>query len=369
MAQGARAMKLSGAEPHSDPAYVNVSNYWSSGTMGCEVYPQAQDSQQLLFQQLMLQQAQEQWSCGYDYANMHCSMQGDYSMSAFARTDGVAPFAPLWQEMLLDTPVQELGSFDSQLSEVLGHLLTKRSAQQEQPTSKLLASKKPKEGAASRKAAEDLKAPRLASTVLQRLGGCKPPPGLEHVASTVGSGSSTADTDDDERAMADVSFASRSSNDDDTDDDERAAATAPCPVQASPREDEQRTTLMVRNVPSWYTQEMLLMEWPIEGTGYDFLYMPHSTSTKQTSNYVFINFLTEELARAFMQKWHKQRLSLVPTPKQLNISFAEVQGREKNLVQLRKKRVQRIRVKQYQPIIVKDGRCISIEEALKGCVN
>jgi len=99
-----------------------------------------------------------------------------------------------------------------------------------------------------------------------------------------------------------------------------------------------QTTLMVRNVPVMYTQEMLLHEWPNDGS-YDFLYLPRSGAGRFNLSYAFINFVSEAQAEEFRTKWQKKRLAFYSSKKALNISYAEVQGREANLAQLKKKRV------------------------------
>jgi len=100
-----------------------------------------------------------------------------------------------------------------------------------------------------------------------------------------------------------------------------------------------KTTLMVRNIPVLYTQEMLLEEWPSDGS-WDFLYLPRSNSGAGRFNltYAFINFASEAHAVAFKEQWHKKRLASLSSKKALNISFAEVQGFEANLAQLKNKR-------------------------------
>jgi len=98
-----------------------------------------------------------------------------------------------------------------------------------------------------------------------------------------------------------------------------------------------KTTMMIRNVPVLYTQELLLKEWSHEGI-YDFLYLPAGEGRWNLS-YAFINFVSEEKAVAFKTQWQKKRLASFSAKKPLNISFAEVQGLEANLAQLKKKRV------------------------------
>lgn len=124
------------------------------------------------------------------------------------------------------------------------------------------------------------------------------------------------------------------------------------------------TTLMVRNVPVMYTQDMLLEEWPDDGT-WDFLYLPRSCGGQANLSYAFINFITPAHARAFRAHWQKKKLAQSSDTKQLlNISFADVQGMEANLMQLKKKRVRRIKTRQSQPIIIQNGQHILLEEAM-----
>lgn len=123
------------------------------------------------------------------------------------------------------------------------------------------------------------------------------------------------------------------------------------------------TTLMVRNVPVMYTQEMLVEEWPNNGT-YDFLYLPFSCLSQRNLSYAFINFTTEAHAVAFRDKWQKQRLARFSSRKPLNISFADVQGRESNLIQLKKKRVRRIKVLQCQPVLFDNSGRIPLQTVL-----
>lgn len=124
-----------------------------------------------------------------------------------------------------------------------------------------------------------------------------------------------------------------------------------------------QTTLMVRNVPVMYTQEMLVLEWPNNAT-YDFLYLPYSCSMQRNLSYCFINFTSERAAMAFKNHWQKRRLSQFSSRKPLNISIADVQGRECNLLELDKKRVKRIKVEQCQPLIFEDGRRVQLSAAI-----
>lgn len=124
---------------------------------------------------------------------------------------------------------------------------------------------------------------------------------------------------------------------------------------------EGATTFMVRNIPMSCTQEMLVEEWPVDGS-YDLLYLPRSSGGKANLGYAFINLASSEEARAFYARWHKRRLPLLDTEKHLLISRAEVQGFHANVEQLKKKRAGKMRSRQCKPIIVKDGRVVSLDD-------
>jgi hypothetical protein len=123
------------------------------------------------------------------------------------------------------------------------------------------------------------------------------------------------------------------------------------------------TTLMIRNVPGAYTPDMLLEEWPNEGT-FDFVYLPYSTRLQRNLTYAFVNFTTTGYAQDFMNKWQKMRLKHYMAQKPLNIGFADTQGRNENLRNLKKKRLLHTKDKKCQPLVFKDGRRILLKDAL-----
>jgi len=124
-----------------------------------------------------------------------------------------------------------------------------------------------------------------------------------------------------------------------------------------------KTTLMVRNIPVMYTQEMLMLEWPNNGS-YNFLYLPRSCAGQTNLSYCFINFFSEEHAMAFRAAWQKKRLMHFRARKSLNISLADVQGLKAHLQQLKRKRVRRIEMRQCQPYILFKDCVIGLTEAL-----
>merc|ERR1712048_591454 len=113
---------------------------------------------------------------------------------------------------------------------------------------------------------------------------------------------------------------------------------------------KQVRTLMVRNIPARYTQDMLLKEWPNNGM-YDFLYLPICINRKRNASFAFINFVSTEAALQFHAQWQKQRLEHYTARKPLDISPADVQGRDENLLQIMRNKTFRIRNIHFQPAV------------------
>jgi len=147
-------------------------------------------------------------------------------------------------------------------------------------------------------------------------------------------------------------------------EDDYTTCIAPPPGLSS---GQSMTTLMVRNIPVMYTQEMLMLEWP--NHGYDFLYLPRSCAGQTNLSYAFLNFRSEELAMAFRAVWQKKRLAHFRARKSLNISFADIQGLKAHLQQLKKKRVRRIEMRQCQPYILFNDQVVGLTDALANLDN
>lgn len=91
---------------------------------------------------------------------------------------------------------------------------------------------------------------------------------------------------------------------------------------------ETRTTLMVRNIPNKYHQQMLLDEVNVrhEGT-YDFFYLPIDFKNKCNVGYCFINFLEVGYILPFVKDFNGQRWKSFNSEKVCVITFARIQGK------------------------------------------
>jgi hypothetical protein len=123
---------------------------------------------------------------------------------------------------------------------------------------------------------------------------------------------------------------------------------------------------MVRNIPVRYTQDMLLKEWPNDTGMYDFVYLPICIDRKRNASFCFINFVDTESALKFHTAWHKQRLQHFSTRKPLDISPADVQGRDENLLQIVRNKTFRIRNVHFQPAIFDGADRVSMEAFMDG---
>eukprot|EP01038_Epipyxis_sp_PR26KG_P005398 gene5398-7482_t len=91
---------------------------------------------------------------------------------------------------------------------------------------------------------------------------------------------------------------------------------------------ESRTTIMVRNIPNKYNQQMLLDEVNVfhEGT-YDFFYLPIDFKNRCNVGYCFINFLDPKFIAPFVKEFNGQRWKSFNSEKICAVSFARIQGK------------------------------------------
>ena len=91
------------------------------------------------------------------------------------------------------------------------------------------------------------------------------------------------------------------------------------------------TTLMIRNIPTKFTQSTLLAEFSREfdSSLIDFFYLPIDFKSEKNLGYAFINFSCNSALQSFMGVFQNARLSSTSN-KVLSLSRAKVQGLERN---------------------------------------
>eukprot|EP00747_Dinoflagellata_sp_TGD_P100705 gnl/TRDRNA2_/TRDRNA2_168114_c0_seq2.p1 gnl/TRDRNA2_/TRDRNA2_168114_c0~~gnl/TRDRNA2_/TRDRNA2_168114_c0_seq2.p1 ORF type:complete len:259 (-),score=42.05 gnl/TRDRNA2_/TRDRNA2_168114_c0_seq2:89-865(-) len=114
-------------------------------------------------------------------------------------------------------------------------------------------------------------------------------------------------------------------------------------------------TFMVRNIPPSMTRahvEELLKRTGFEGL-WDFLYMPMCMNTKHRvthKGHAFINILDKQRATVFYERWNRRKVHA--SWPHLNVSLAQVQGREANIQKWSSSKTSHIRNKEYRPKIL-----------------
>eukprot|EP00397_Hematodinium_sp_SG-2012_P010733 GEMP01010857.1.p1 GENE.GEMP01010857.1~~GEMP01010857.1.p1 ORF type:complete len:326 (+),score=72.34 GEMP01010857.1:119-1096(+) len=162
----------------------------------------------------------------------------------------------------------------------------------------------------------------------------------------VGTGLEPFDEEDDDDRL--LSFLPRKLPDDAFPDNYRA-----------PIDGADPTTMMLRNFPRRSQQKRLLSYLDSSGLSgqYDFVYLPFCFEKKQNLGYAFINFRTPQKAVQFYMKWHKQSITSdsLNKPRLMNVSVAQIQGREDNLQRIIKEcKVGKITNPKFQPVVYDD---------------
>lgn len=93
--------------------------------------------------------------------------------------------------------------------------------------------------------------------------------------------------------------------------------------------EDTRTTLMIRNIPNKYTQQMLLTEINQHHRGqYDFFYLPIDFKNKCNMGYAFINFIEARSIVSFYREFDGQKWTNFNSEKVCAISYARLQGKQ-----------------------------------------
>lgn len=126
------------------------------------------------------------------------------------------------------------------------------------------------------------------------------------------------------------------------------AATVGCSTPAAspgapPPDWGETTTLMVRNLPNRYTQQMLLQELTECGFcgTFDFLYLPIDPETHVNKGYGFINFIEPSMAWFFKLSYEGRSMKCFNSAKVVTVAAAALQGFEANHAHYSTSRVSR----------------------------
>jgi hypothetical protein len=119
--------------------------------------------------------------------------------------------------------------------------------------------------------------------------------------------------------------------------------------------DEQPTTMMIRNIPYSYTQSQLIIELGELGfaDSFDFLYLPMDKSTATSISYAFVNFVDPSWASKCQSliEGYTFKHQRVGCCKIATVSVAHIQGLAKNLAHYENTEVRVAKWKQRRPMV------------------
>jgi len=130
------------------------------------------------------------------------------------------------------------------------------------------------------------------------------------------------------------------------------------------------TTVMMRNLPNKYKQQMLMDEIAHQGfhstKDFDFFYLPMDHTAKANLGYCFINFVEPGRAWAFGQAFEGMKMRHFHSSKVVVVMPASMQGFEKNYAYYATSRVAQAEDPQYRPLFFQQPLCERAErEALQ----
>jgi|Transcript_96419 hypothetical protein len=136
-------------------------------------------------------------------------------------------------------------------------------------------------------------------------------------------------------------------------------------MQDNSTRDEPPTTMMIRNIPSRYSQQDLLLDLADMGFSgtFDFLYIPMDKSTSSNVGYAFVNFIDPYWANKCTQSFQNyrfKRYSYHGSKKVASVSVAHLQGLTKNLEHYEKSAVNSSKHVHRRPVVM-----ASISKVLK----
>eukprot|EP00292_Cryptomonas_paramecium_P023733 CAMPEP_0113669326 /NCGR_PEP_ID=MMETSP0038_2-20120614/4509_1 /TAXON_ID=2898 /ORGANISM="Cryptomonas paramecium" /LENGTH=144 /DNA_ID=CAMNT_0000585199 /DNA_START=350 /DNA_END=780 /DNA_ORIENTATION=+ /assembly_acc=CAM_ASM_000170 len=115
--------------------------------------------------------------------------------------------------------------------------------------------------------------------------------------------------------------------------------------------DDNRTTIMIKNVPNKYSQRALLDVIDVNHAGkYDFFYLPIDFRNKCNLGYAFLNFTSPKAILDFAKEFSGKRWDRYNSEKVCEICFGRIQGRDRLIEHFRSSRLMRKKDK-YRPLL------------------
>jgi len=131
------------------------------------------------------------------------------------------------------------------------------------------------------------------------------------------------------------------------------------PSSISDMTDDTRTTVMLRNLPTDYTREMLMDLLEREGFGcaYTFLYLPIDFKKKNALGYAFVDLATAQTVSEFWRKFDGFADRTTPSDQVYAVSWCEPhQGLQAHIERYRNSSVMHDSVPdENKPVLMKDG--------------
>jgi len=116
--------------------------------------------------------------------------------------------------------------------------------------------------------------------------------------------------------------------------------------------NDQRTTLMIKNIPNKYSQVTLVETVNQSHKGrYDFLYLPIDFRNQCSIGYAFINLRTKQDVLSFYQAYHEKRWAYYQSKKVCQVTYARIQGKRQLVSHFNKSPVMRQPDKKLHPLI------------------
>lgn len=118
-----------------------------------------------------------------------------------------------------------------------------------------------------------------------------------------------------------------------------------------------RTSLMVRNIPNKYTQQMLLSEFTENGLGpgvIDFFYLPIDFKNRCNRGYAFINFANSKDILPFHRRYYGKHWSTFNSDKICDITYARIQGKAAMLKRFENSALME-KDDEYKPLVFENG--------------